>query len=602
MQATDIAAYAGHGQSPLWPLSPRFPGARYCGGALRVRCACAARAAAAAGAVGLRALPPTHTHTQSLLKRCTDLAVELIRAQLPTPTLWQLRLVSRAARDDLVDGRCTHLRRLIWSSDLWDVRRVAPRLRRLQRLTLDHLRSAEQCDVLAAFLARLAAGGASLRELGLGYFAPQTFEHFRDECFTTATRASVQRLAAAIAALAGLELVSTTAPFYPNSKSCAALLDVLGAAAGARATRRRVAHARVALHLTDYRPLRASPTAPLLGRIESLGLESGAAEWALPLFAKPAAAAALTALRSLAVEGSFLIGDMEPSVWRAPWFSQLTQLRMAGDEQDFSSYARGLAPGSLAALRKLRLSGFHPPAMEDLRALLAACDAAALRTLTLPLLRLTTVARLTEGLPALERLELDVADNAVSEVDPGESPEAYEALRGARLAPLTSLTLSVSKWLLAEPARLSALLSAPWAASLVELGLRGKLRGPRARGAPYSRAPLPALDLSGLPRLRALRLIDPHLKPGLLDQAAEAGWADEWAPRLREFSVSDYFADAFTLDALLCLPFSSRLEALAVGAHLCTGLGEAMDMCMTALPWLKKVVLEDGGVLSSSFS
>lgn len=76
---------------------------------------------------------------------------------------------------------------------------------------------------------------------------------------------------------------------------------------------------------------------------------------------------------------------MPPTPWAAPWLSQLTWLALRGVHGTHAAtedyLCRALAPGCLRALRTLEVgSGFEDAAKR--RALLAACPAAALGTLT----------------------------------------------------------------------------------------------------------------------------------------------------------------------------------------------------------------------------
>ena len=149
--------------------------------------------------------------------------------------------------------------------------------------------------------------------------------------------------------------------------------------------------------------------------------------------------------------------------------------------------------------------------------------------------------------------------------DDGEryaAAEAWRAMQAAPFAPLESLDIARAGWLLRRPERLQALLAAPWAASLVELALAGG-DGKSGYGRGYDCSPLkpPALAaLAALPQLRCLRLGGVGLEAAALEGAA----ARDLAARLAELSITALEADASTLAALGRLPFSARLEQLAV--------------------------------------
>ena len=322
-----------------------------------------------------------------------------------------------------------------------------------------------------------------------------------------------------------------------------------------------------------------------LARLESLDLINRSLGF-LPQLFEPAAAAALTALRVLMLSSwaEEEPRQLQPAVWRAPWLAQLTRLDAAGDGAFCDNICSALAPGSLPALRQVKLhasSGLRPAAF---KALLAACNPAALESVNVWGAESADVARFAERLPALAAL--DVTFRAIPAG--AGAAAAYEALQSARLAPLTRLSLSADDWLFDHPARLAALLSAPWAAPLRELGLHcapmmdsSHLRSLRA--------------LSQLRHLRKLHMVTPRLEAAALRQAAaEGSLAASWAPRLAELQIfelwgftADESADA--LRELLRLPLISRIEHLAFDAAARDSSEE--EEFMRALPNLKKLTL-----------
>ena len=507
-------------------------------------------------------------------------------------TLAALRLASRAARDDFVDGRCARLRpRLVRDGDVAPPLGAAPRLRRLQSVVVPWLSSQDTCDALAAFLARLPGRGASLLELDLN-FKPGTMAlpqqpgegiwgipglpHMK-----AGTMARPQQLGEAIRGLAGLQCLKATVSIRAGAL-VASVLGALGAAA-------RATPAQLSLVLEC--PLGGAALAALLPleRVERLELLADAVQ-GLPQLFEPEAAAALASLRALNVGNFYLPTPAAPA---ALWTSRLTELKLAGTERSFACLPGALPPRSLPALRALDLA-LETAAVSPapLAALLAACDVAALQTLCVSGVRYADVARLAERLPALSFLELG-SDPKAWGPDREDAAAAYEALASARLAPLTRLALGLfNGWLLDDDgARLAALLSAPWAASLRALELIG---APLTSG-----GRLQALAaLSQLPHLRALRLMLPELDAGALRQTAAAGWAGVWAPRLVELEAWVFprmFAPggdaADELCALLEAPLP-RLERLAI-AFGCTGPGfeDMLEQRVRALPALKTLTM-----------
>ena len=537
--------------------------------------------------------------------------IELIRGKLAAPTLAVLRLVCRAARDDFVDGRCTALRPLLPCCDSAPPSTAAPRLRRLESLSLPGCRSQQDCADLAEFLLRLPSGGAALRELRLGGVSCQR---------TTPPRAGpasadVQTcplLAAAIARLPGLQTLQFSIGAGDDPDAARLLLGALLAGVRAAPTARLVLGADG--HDLLFRDGSSIATLPL-AHLQGLNIRDAGRQFLMRLAAPPPAAAALAALRSLELcDDEFSPDEVDapsddadaaaplpppppaPELWRAPWVAQLTRLRVGGEARVFRWLAASLAPRSLAAVQEFVIEGaigFGLP--EDVLApLVAAANPATLRTLHVPGRSYSLAARLAEALPALRALHFvgcpDVVSHPPYHGDAGRRLEAeYGALRAARLAPLTSLTLETGGWACAQPARLAALLSAPWAASLRKLTL--KELSTCADGRP------PPLDafLAPLKQLHTLRMSLGCFSRYEFCQALAAGWADAWAPRLVAFEFQGIRANVEVVRALLRAPFT-RLERLSVELADPTGpsiprkqLALLLDECVRALPALKSV-------------
>ena len=483
---------------------------------------------------------------------------EVLHDQLPTPARAALRLVCRAARDDLVDGHCKVLR-VANGNQLEQAIRMAPRLRRLERAELP------RCDGSDAkrhikFLRRLPGRGAALQELRVENIWVYEGANFPAEAFSAAL--------AGLTALRRLEArVSAKKPNEVAEALGALRAGVAAAPAGARLA------LEVNVESLEWYPTaeqeQALRSLPPAERLESLRFERSALEYWVPqLLLEPGMAAALTALQSLSLVGPSFDEPPQPQAWRAPWAARLTRLELCQWSLPNGFLAETLPPRSLPALRSLVLKFFdckHAPAASELAAALAACDAAALKELVLGGVCFDDeVARLLEALPALSSLQL-LDFGGCTEVGrhPGDSGDAAcAAIRGARLAPLTSLAVDCCAWLGDAPLRLADVLSAPWAAALRELTLVAHVcsdDGLCALG-----AALPQLE-----HLRTLRLVNHGFggPPGeyTLEQAAKKGLADGWAPQIRELELLGHVIDPYTAHALLQLPWR-RLERLKVAA------------------------------------
>ena len=518
-------------------------------------------------------------------------AIELVRSHLLSPTLAVLRLVCRAARDDFVDAHCKALRRLHQRARVAALLTAAPRLRCLERFDTSIKRFGNGPDGDAAgvadFLLRLPGRGASLRELHLGFadmLPPKAFDQLR----------------AAAGALAGLRVLRV-ALSEPTAGGVAGALAA--AANGGSSGGRAVA---LWLDFPAYPPRACGLSRSLavllpLGRLERLSLSHGARRLLHQLF-EPAVATALTALRALSLT---LLDDEAPSppVWRAPWMARLTRLELDCDCVTARHFSGALLPpGSLPALQELEYDVIDDMIRgDDLAPLLAACDPAALRSLSLRAAHLgDDVARLLEGRwPALRSLQFsqvpelwaedsadhrgawDTADGTLA----GAAAPAYEALLGARLAaPLTRLALYADGWLFApgQTRRLAALLTAPWAEELREIELSC------VQGDAGDLGRLAAL--SQLQHLTALHLRPARLPAAALQKVMDDGSAAAWAPRIRELEVS--LSDGLDLDDMRALfKMFARLERLCVIASARSrGDAEAaMAEAARALPALKSV-------------
>ena len=403
--------------------------------------------------------------------------------------------------------------------------------------------AAEDCDELAAALERLPSP-AALTALYLGTIdlskrrqAPPGRAPAPTPAAAAAPPPSPRRLAAAVARCSGLRALHVgAAGANADGPALAArcLEALLGAARGMASLASLTVGffgERVAAAL-----LRGAPVEALLPlrRLETLSL-TGDAVALLPPLLKPGAAAQLASLSSL----SLTFGDGErPSrafgaLWRAPFLPQLTRLEFwdldaATEDAEALLAALPVAPIGdgleplappplppppplLRSIKALVVSRADDNCPEDdeglvswghLAALLAACNPATLEALYVDDCGEDAAEALAEragDFTALRRLRLDGRDFCRSEFDldtgdlDGECDApaaAWLAIAEARFAPLESLDIRRTGWLLQEPKRLAALLSAPWAASLVSVTLAGGRRAAaRARrGAAAARA------------------------------------------------------------------------------------------------------------------
>ena len=555
--------------SPLWPLSPAFPGP----------------------------------------------ALELVRSKLPAPTLGALRLVSRAARDDLVDGRATRVRQVWVDAPIAALASAAPRLRSLAGITVRGIQgelSAGHCAALADALEALPGGGAALRELRLPYIhidgdtsAPGELRWRRA---TGAHTQCLHRLAAAIGRLPGLQVLELALK-GPWGSSVAPLLRA--------AARLKNSLVRLGLKLSchwyegDAPPLPALLLPPQsLNRLESLRLGGDAALLSLPALSTGRGAAALTRLRDLELgcpgSGAPCLRErLRAAPWRPCWTSQLTRLAVSdfynllrlapsGEPLNGEEGAPALPPPpapplALPALRALELSACRerdPPTSDltdaALRAVLAACDAAALEALA-P--RRAGGGALREAALALPRLGALVVDAyfVTHGHDAGEGGRAagrsWRALCDAPLVGLTRLELHASLAQLGD-AGLAPLFASDWARALRELSLYSVDASERG-----------VAKLQGLSALTSLTKLTVglcgHVQAFELVQAASGGFGSGWAPRLLDFRWGGML-DAPGMHALLLLPFA-KLERLTVWAGARFSPAQLADFsaaCAKALPRL----------------
>ena len=546
------------------------------------RCACCRRCGLhfLLAAAAPHKLPPALTDTstpRTFTNTNTGPAVELIRSKLPSHTLAALRLVCRAARDELVDGRCTALRpRYRFLGSVAPVLGAAPRLRCLETLTVPFVAFASDAAAFAALVARLPGGGAALREVRLGSIG--------------SAAASSEQLAAAISAMSGLRLLKASA-LCAVAETAAPQLTALGA--GIASTPSLLAlgidGGADAVEFDE----RLGALMPL-GRLQRLKLSNNVAPAVLSQLAEPDAAAALTALRSLKMLVWGWGPGERPSFLQAPWLSQLTRLRLDGLSQDLNAFAAALPPGSLLGLRELDIAastnGPDPPALAH-ALFTTACNPAALQTLSLSGFPIADTVRTIEALPALASLRLS-GDEELQLFSAGILPVApakgYCALASAHLAPLTTFALYVPGLLARQPSPLTPLLSAPWAASVRELTLQGSQVG----------IPLRLLvALSSMRHLRTFHLHRPRLDRGELRQAAAEGWfADGWPARLVHFDLRDLRAMVYLIDYVLAaFPFSWRLERLDLIAGFDSEqrADQVAAKCVRALPSLKHLTIDN---------
>ena len=429
----------------------------------------------------------------------TEPIIDLVRAQLDAPALAALRLVSRAARDALVDGRCTRLQLDGYRHEhIWVPLGAAPRLQSLESFhaPFAYTEHPSDCADLAAFVSRLPGSGAALNALTL---------HFG---VTSAGAEPAERLALALSGMA-----------------CLGSLRLIGGA---------------------------------------LCL--------LPALFAPGAAAVRASLWSLSLSGYGRWHDrgVLPSPGgRLPGLPALEKLSI---RHIHSSFFDALGPGSLPALRALRLieevgTPVHLEPFVAASPLLEDLDVAGNFV--------PDVARLAGRLRALSALALvvDFDDLDALATDPADD------LAAAPLPPLARLSLSVEEWVY-EPAELRALLSARWAASLRSLELNDC-------------RPSVLLALAPLQQLRALRLghVWDFTAAALKPVVAASRAAGAWAPRLVELAIrmTNTNIDAAAVRALLRLPLS-RLEYLEIEVGVDRAeWGPLERRCMRALPALEEV-------------
>ena len=139
----------------------------------------------------------------------------------------------RAARDDLVDGRCTRLRPARFYPRLESFLALAPRLRRLASLSAGQAAQFARASDLAACFSRLPGRGAALRELDLGNSLCRLWG-------SPLRAADIEQLGAALGGLAGLRVLKarvseSSAVMAPE---LAGVLALLRAPAPARRRRR----------------------------------------------------------------------------------------------------------------------------------------------------------------------------------------------------------------------------------------------------------------------------------------------------------------------------------------------------------------------------
>ena len=533
-------------------------------------------------------------------------AIDTVRRKLPT--LAALRLVSRAARDDLVDGRATRARRRWADAPFEALASAAPRLRSIQCIDADAARlgfwyglRASQCAALAGALEALpASGAAALRELRVG---PIIFKvSFVTGGHKADTRAealcALARLASAIGRLTGLARLEFTIEggWHGSNDGAPELFRAAGRLPALTRLRANiVGPPREAL--LEWLPVAS------LARLQTIELSLDTTSQMLPALL----AAPLPRLRDLSFCNSehARSSRLPPAPWRAAWMAQLTRLALTCREDVLRHISRALPPGCLPLVRALKVEAdLSCVDVAELRALFAACDAAALHTLALTSARGAAVAAVAAALPALRALECKrcqfwtpQAMGHPNETEHERCDAGWRALLGAPLAPLTRLELSCA---CPEGGRVNSrfaeLLAAGWMQSLRQLSLSMEEDDPRAtpRGAPALRV---LQGLAALTALSALRLNVRRLDAAAIERAAAEGWAEGWAPRLEAFEIRDTAGfvpsalrmGAGAMRALLRLPFSGRLGRLVidtVGEVTQQELAAFSAACAAALPRL----------------
>ena len=552
--------------------------------------------------------PPLTTTKTTTTESCID----VVRSHLPPAALCALRLVSRAARDELVDGRCTALN--VWprlhnsaapalpvGDDFRNLHSLA-RLRGLASLRVVDCScylSLEDCDELAAALARLpnplALTALDLGTLMIGYRVV-TVHGDDGDAEGGALAVSLWRLIAGVAAvlprfqaLRSLRFAVESKKLPEVSQECFNLLLAatsrlpalveLGAAynyLGEDDSDDEDGAASLQLSVSaEQLPLR---------RLRALELTRAAAAALFPVLLTAAVASTLTALRALTVDLWLFELESLSELWSAPWLPQLTRLELKGMNRgddgmddlfaalpDDGAFAWAPAP-LLRSIIELTVAldedcgGEARPGLlsaDGLRRLLAAANPATLEALVLDDCQEGAAAVLAAhagAFTALRRLRLDGRDFRRSATADG----SWHAMQLAPFAQLESLDICCAHWLFFRPERLGALLSAPWAASLVELTLQG------------SDQPLQAqafAALSALPALRRL-LLDEYkagpsgcwaLRAPEVEDAIERGFFAGLAARLTELTIRARSADTRVLAALGSVRFE-RLERLSFQA------------------------------------
>ena len=529
-----------------------------------------------------------------------------MHSRLPLDARRALRLVNRAARD-AVDGRCTQLfaGSRLGGPEMADtvapLVNLAPRLAGLASLTILsgalHNRPKPQGGAAIAEALRRLPRPGTLTELQLALSAADP--DAAALCVAAGRFTALRRLSALVAAPDLSAGVATSFAAVLRTAARAPALASLSLGGG---------------HSTNSNSEFAAALAPaigalpLWGQLEALELRGFAAAL-LPMLSSPgggAAAARLGRLRYLHLQLSPSSAAGYQLVAQLPQLSRLVvaaanagRLRPLLSALEPEGQQLPPPPPPLRALRVLELDldsewiGQGLAGAADVRRLLAAANPATLEELRLNGLEegdVGALARRAGALAGLRALAVDGADlwgvgDGYEDAAAGDARAAagVRALRRAALAPLTRLGVA-SAWLVAKRARLAALLSAPWAASLVELRLSGSLRedGDSVAGAGVLRA------LSGLPHLRALRLdvVDFARAAAERAQAAERPGeepAAAWARRLVDFELVDAAIprkdtddeETLTLAAVAALPFEN-LKRLSVGpflslkaAHVC---------------------------------
>ena len=498
----------------------------------------------------------------------TALAVDVVHSQLPLETLRALRLVCRAARDELVDGRCTRVN--IYSFGA--LRAAAPRLRSLTDLNAMQFANfkgdavADECAALADAIERLPHP-AAVTSLELARLQPYGCNRRRYLSAFEALMAAAGRLPSVRVLKVELFARPTTYDRSDDERFAAVVR------AAARMAALEELHLDVCLegkvnHASFYskRP-RADPALPW-GQLRCIALRGGAAVL-LPRLLE----AQLTALTSL--EAELFSGGAEimeknaealEALWRAPWVQQLERLTLRGFAPKGVAFEKMLAalpappaPPPLRSLKQLHcgLRGWPLASVNDVRRLLAACNPGELETLALERVTHSDVLGLAAragALTALRSLAIPCDGGA------GEQSWPWAALHDAPLAPLTRLGLGL--WCDAvprdSPNSPASLLSAGWAAELRELSL---VFGVDYHWPPVTTQGFATSALAALSQLRSLHLGEPRLGKAAL----EAARAEGWAGRLVDFTLVQFVMEEGALTALAGLPFA-RLERLRVSA------------------------------------